>query len=349
MIERKKTKQIHVGNVAIGGDAPIAVQSMCNTPTADVEKTVAQIKELETLGCEIIRVAVPDKQSAQALSEIKKNISIPLIADIHFDYRLALASIENGVDALRINPGNIGKEDFIHEVAKAAKKEHVPIRVGVNSGSLEKEYAHLPKVDAMVESALKNVRLLEKFDFDEIKISIKASDVMTTIEAYEKISQKTDYPLHLGITEAGTIKSGLIKSSVGIGSLLLRGIGDTIRISLTADPKEEVIAAYELLKSLKLKERGVNLISCPTCGRTKIDLIGLAQKVEEIVRPINKPLTIAVMGCPVNGPGEAKGADLGIAGGIGEGYLFKKGEIIKKVSEKDLLDEFKKELYSMIE
>lgn len=348
MINRKKTKKICVGNVEIGGGAPIVVQSMCNTPTSDVQKTVAQIKELESLGCEIIRVAVPDKQAAQAIKEIKENISIPLIADIHFDYRLALLSIENGVDALRINPGNIGKEDFIKQVAQAAKQKHIPIRVGVNSGSLEKEYSHLSKVEAMVESALKNVSLLEKFDFDDIKISLKASDVLTTIEAYEKISQKTNYPLHLGITEAGTIKSGLIKSSLGIGSLLLKGIGDTIRISLTADPKEEVIAAYELLKALKLKKRGVNLISCPTCGRTKIDLIGLAQKVEEIVSTVDKPLTIAVMGCPVNGPGEAKCADLGIAGGIGEGYLFKKGEIIKKVDEKDLLEEFKKELYSMI-
>lgn len=348
MIKRKKTKQIFVGNVPIGGNADIAVQSMCNTPTWDVKKTVSQIKELEAAGCEIIRVAVPDKKSADALKEIKQNISIPLIADIHFDYRLALASIENGVDALRINPGNIGKEDFIRQVVEAARKKHIPIRIGVNSGSLEKEFSHLEKVDAMVASAMKNVEILEKYDFDMIKISLKASDVLTTIEAYEKISEKTDYPLHVGITEAGTLKSGLIKSSIGIGAILLKGIGDTIRVSLTAQPKEEVFAAYELLKSLKLRNRGVNLISCPTCGRTKINLIELAHKVEEIVAPINKPLTIAVMGCPVNGPGEAKGADIGIAGGIGEGYIFKKGEIIKKVPEQQLLDEFKKELNSMI-
>lgn len=348
MIKRQQTKQIYIGNVAIGGDAPIVVQSMCNTPTWDVKKTVEQIKELEQAGCEIIRVAVPDKKSADAIKEIKQNISIPLIADIHFDYRLALASIENGVDALRINPGNIGKEEFIKQVVEAAKKKHIPIRIGVNSGSLEKEFSHLNKTDAMVASALKNVAILEKYDFDMIKISLKASDVLTTIEAYEKMSEKTNYPLHVGITEAGTIKSGLIKSSVGIGAILLKGIGDTIRISLTANPKEEVTAAYELLKSLKLRDRGVNLISCPTCGRTKINLIELAHKVEEIVAPINKPLTIAVMGCPVNGPGEAKGADLGIAGAIGEGYIFKKGEIIKKVPEEHLLEEFKKELNSMI-
>lgn len=348
MIKRKQTKQIYIGNVAIGGDAPIVVQSMCNTPTWNVKKTVEQIKELEQAGCEIIRVAVPDKKSADAIKEIKQNISIPLIADIHFDYRLALASIENGVDALRINPGNIGKEEFIKQVVEAAKKKHIPIRIGVNSGSLEKEFSHLNKTDAMVASALKNVAILEKYDFDMIKISLKASDVLTTIEAYEKMSEKTNYPLHVGITEAGTLKSGLIKSSVGIGAILLKGIGDTIRISLTAQPKEEVTAAYELLKSLKLRNRGVNLISCPTCGRTKINLIELAHKVEEIVAPINKPLTIAVMGCPVNGPGEAKGADLGIAGAIGEGYIFKKGEIIKKVPEELLLEELKKELNSMI-
>lgn len=319
MITRKKTKQIHIGNVAIGGDAPVVVQSMCNTQTHDVEKTVAQIKELEACGCEIIRVAVPDKRAAEAISEIKKQISIPIIADIHFDYRLALLSIENGVDALRINPGNIGKEEFVKQVVMAAKKRQIPIRIGVNSGSLAKEFSHLPKIDAMIASAMKNVEILEKFDFDMIKISLKSSDVLSTIEAYEKISQKTDYPLHLGITEAGTLKSGLIKSSVGIGSILLKGIGDTIRISLTADPKEEVIAAFELLKSLQLRQRGANLISCPTCGRCKINLIALAHQVEEIARTIQKPITIAVMGCPVNGPGEAKSADIGIAGGMGEG------------------------------
>ena len=343
MINRRKTKQIEVGGVKIGGDAPITVQSMCNTDTRDVEATVKQIKSLEENGCEIIRVAVLNKDAAEAIKEIKKQISIPLVADIHFDYRLAITSIESGVDALRINPGNIGNKEHTKKVVEMAKTNGVPIRIGVNAGSLEKELinADMPLHEKLVKSAMKHLEILEENNFYNTKISLKSSDVLTTIEAYRLMSKTVDYPLHLGVTEAGTFNKGLIKSSVGLGTLLSEGIGDTIRVSLTDEPEKEVWAGYEILKSLGLKKRGVNFISCPTCGRTQIDLIGLAKKVEKMCEDIDEPLTIAVMGCAVNGPGEARHADYGIAGGIKEGYIFKKGEIIKKVPEENLLEEFK--------
>lgn len=343
MINRRKTKQIEIGGVKIGGDAPISVQSMCNTDTRDVKATVNQIKSLEEKGCELIRVAVLNKDAANAIKEIKKQIKIPLIADIHFDYRLAITSIENGVDALRINPGNIGNKEHTKKVVELAKINGVPIRIGVNAGSLEKELidADMPLAEKMVKSALKHLEILEENNFYNTKISLKSSDVQTTIEAYRLMSKTIDYPLHLGVTEAGTFNKGLIKSSVGLGTLLSEGIGDTIRVSLTDEPEKEVWAGFEILKSLGIRKRGVNFISCPTCGRTQIDLIGLAKKVEKICEDIQEPLTIAVMGCAVNGPGEARHADLGIAGGIKEGYIFQKGEIIKKVPEENLLKEFK--------
>ena len=347
MIKRRKTKQIEIGGVKIGGDAPISVQSMCNTDTRDVKATVAQIKRLEEKGCELIRVAVLNKDAANAIKEIKKQIKIPLIADIHFDYRLAVTSIENGVDALRINPGNIGNKEHTKRVVDLAKINEVPIRIGVNAGSLEKELQTLdiPLYEKLVKSALNHVEILEENNFYQTKISLKSSDVQTTIDAYKLMSEKVDYPLHLGVTEAGTFETGLIKSAVGIGTLLSEGIGDTIRVSLTDEPEKEVWAGFEILKSLGIRKKGVNFISCPTCGRTQIDLIGLAKKVQkmcdEIFNNIDEPLTIAVMGCAVNGPGEAKHADFGIAGGIKEGYIFKKGEIIKKVPEENLLEEFK--------
>lgn len=343
MIKRRKTKQIEIGGVKIGNGAPISVQSMCNTDTRDVKATVSQIKELEDKGCELIRVAVLNKDAAMAIKEIKKQIKIPLIADIHFDYRLAISSIENGVDALRINPGNIGNKEHTKKVVDLAKANGVPIRIGVNAGSLEKELlnADMPLAEKMVKSALKHIEILEENNFYNTKISLKSSDVQTTIEAYRLMSEAVDYPLHLGVTEAGTFNVGLIKSSVGLGTLLSEGIGDTIRVSLTDEPIKEVWAGYEILKSLNLRQRGVNFISCPTCGRTQIDLIGLAKKVQAICEDIQEPLTIAVMGCAVNGPGEARHADFGIAGGINEGYIFQKGEIIKKVSEENLLEEFK--------
>ena len=343
MIKRKITKQIEIGGVKIGGDAPISVQSMCNTDTRDVKATVSQIHEIEEKGCELIRVAVLNKDAAAAIKEIKKQIKIPLIADIHFDYRLAIQSIENGVDALRINPGNIGNKEHTKKVVDLARANGVPIRIGVNAGSLEKELqeADITLTEKMVKSALKHIEILEENNFYNTKISLKSSDVQTTIEAYRLMSEKVDYPLHLGVTEAGTYNTGLIKSSVGLGTLLSEGIGDTIRVSLTDEPQKEVWAGYEILKSLGLRQRGVNFISCPTCGRTQIDLIGLAKQVQKICEDIQEPLTIAVMGCAVNGPGEAKHADFGIAGGINEGYIFRKGEIIKKVPEENLLEEFK--------
>lgn len=344
MIERRKTRQITIGDVKIGGGAPISVQSMLNTDTRDVKASLKQINELYEAGCELIRLAVLNSEAAEALGEIKKKSPIPVIADIHFDYRLALKCIDKGADALRINPGNIGKEEHTKKVIEAAKKNNVPIRIGVNAGSLEKEFEMLnaPLSEKMVMSAMRHIKILEDNDFDKIKISLKSSDVMTSIEAYRLISSKTDYPLHLGITEAGTLKSGLIKSAAGIGALLAEGIGDTIRISLTDNPIEEVKAGYTLLKALNLRKRGINFISCPTCGRTQIDLIGLAAEVEKRLENLDKPLTIAVMGCAVNGPGEAKHADYGIAGGIKEGYIFKKGEIIMKLPENQLVDEFVK-------
>lgn len=341
MIKRRISKQIQIGNVKIGGDAPVSVQSMCNTDTRDVKATLAQIQELEDAGCEIVRLAVLNKDAASAIKEIKKHAKIPLIADIHFDYRLAIQCIENGIDALRLNPGNIGKDENVKKVVALAKTNNVPIRIGINAGSLEKELAaqDIPLHEKMVKSAMHHVKILEDNDFDRIKISLKSSSVPTTIEAYRMIAKMVDYPLHLGVTEAGTLKGGLIKSSVGLGTLLSEGIGDTIRVSLTENPVEEVHAGFGILKSLELRQKGINFVSCPTCGRCQIDLIGLAKRVEEALKDIDKPLTVAVMGCPVNGPGEAKHADYGVAGAIKEGYIFKKGEIIKRVPEADLMDE----------
>jgi len=355
MITRKKTKQIILGGVPIGGMAPVVVQSMTNTDTRDVAATVDQIHRLEKAGCEIVRVAVLDKEAAQAISAIREKITIPLIADIHFDYRLAVASMENGAQGIRINPGNLGGAEKLAMVVDAAKQHRVPIRVGVNSGSIEKDllkehgYPTADNPKALIESALRNVRLLEKQGFYEMKISIKSSDTLTTINGYKLLSDLTDYPLHLGVTEAGGLIAGTVKSSVALGALLLDGIGDTFRISLTRDPVEEVRVGYELLRSLKIRERGPELISCPTCGRTRIDLFSLAEKVEAFLQTMESPLKVAVMGCPVNGPGEAKEADIGVAGGEGHGIIFKKGQLIKKVPEKDLLEVFLAELKKMEE
>lgn len=344
---RKRTKTIHVGKVAIGGGNPVAVQSMTKTDTADVKSTVRQIKSLESSGCEIIRLAVPDMDAAKVLGMIKKSINIPLIADIHFNWRLALEAVRQGVDGLRINPGNIGAQWKIKEVVSAALDKGIPIRIGVNAGSLEKEllqkYGH-PTPDGLVESAGRHIRILEDLNFADIKVSLKASDVPRTVDAYRLFSERYDYPLHIGISEAGPPSGGIIKSSVGLGILLSEGIGDTIRVSLTADPREEVRVAYAILGSLGLRKRGVNIISCPTCGRCKIDLRSLVKKVEKRVRYLDRPVTIAVMGCVVNGPGEAREADFGIAGGRGRGILFKKGEIIKRVKEEELLDSLFKEI-----
>lgn len=354
-IERRKTKRIQLGKVAIGGDSLISVQSMTNTDTRDVASTVAQIKKLEAAGCEIIRVAVPDMEAAEAVRAIMDQIAIPLIADIHFDARLAVAAMEHGANGIRINPGNLGGEDKVTLVVDAAKMHQVPIRVGVNSGSIEKEllktygYPTPENTDALITSALNNVRLLEKRGFYEIKISIKSADVLTTIAGYEKLSLATQYPLHLGVTEAGGLIAGTVKSSVALGILLSKGIGDTFRISLTRDPVDEVRVGFELLRSLKIRERGPELISCPTCGRTRIDLFKLAEEVERVVQTMETPLKVAVMGCVVNGPGEAREADIGVAGGHGVGIIFKKGEIWKKVSEDDLLDVFINELKKMEE
>lgn len=339
MINRRKSKQISIGNVKIGGDAPISVQSMCNTDTRDIEKTLGQINALTEEGCELIRLAVLNKDAAVAVKEIVKSSNVPLIADIHFDYRLAIECINNGVNALRLNPGNIGNLDNIKKVVSLAKQKQIPIRIGINAGSLEKEFQNenITLAEKMVKSAQKHIQILEDLNFDLIKVSLKSSDVLTTIEAYKLIAEKIDYPLHLGVTEAGTLKSGLVKSSVGLGSLLSQGIGDTIRVSLTENPVEEVFAGFEILKSLGLRQKGVNFISCPTCGRCQIDLINLAKKVEEKFKNFDKPITIATMGCPVNGPGEAKHADFGVAGAIKEGYIFKKGEIVAKVPEDEII------------
>ncbi len=340
MIKRRFSKQISIGDVKIGGDAPISVQSMCNTDTRDVEGTCRQINELAQKGCDIVRLAVLNKDAAEAIKDIVKRVSVPLVADIHFDYRLAIQCINNGINALRINPGNIGKRENVEKVVALAKQQQIPIRIGVNAGSLEKDLLQkdIPLSEKMVESALGHIRILEDLDFDLIKVSLKSSDVLTTIEAYRSIADKIPYALHLGVTEAGTLRGGLIKSSVGLGTLLAEGIGDTIRVSLTENPIEEVSAGIDILKSLGLKERGVNFVSCPTCGRTQIDLIGLAKKVEAKFKDLDMPITIATMGCAVNGPGEARNADFGIAGGINEGYIFKKGEIIAKVPENQLLE-----------
>ncbi len=336
------TKQIMVGSVPVGGGAPVAIQSMCSTHTDDVEATVQQILRLEAAGCEIVRVAVPDKESAFAIDKIKERIHIPLVVDIHFDYKLALACIERGADKVRINPGNIGGEDRVKAVADARRQRKIPIRIGVNGGSLEKELlAKYGKVcpEALVESAFGHIRLLNQFDFDDICISLKSSNVQIAMAAYKMMHEQSDYPLHLGVTEAGTRQMGTIKSAIGIGGLLAQGIGDTFRVTLTADPVEEVVVAKQILQAAGIRQDGPNLISCPTCGRTRIDLIPLAQEVEARLRTVQKPITVAVMGCVVNGPGEASAADVGIAGGNGFGFLFQHGEIVKKVPEEQLVDE----------
>lgn len=347
---RRKSRTVKVGKVAVGGDNPIVVQSMTNTDTRDVNATVAQIKRLEQAGCEIIRVAVLDEEAAAAITRIKKNISIPLVADIHFDYKLALKSLAAGVDGLRINPGNIGDKRKVAAVVSACRDQQVPIRIGVNSGSLDKKmlekYRSICK-EAMVESAMENIKILEDMDFRDIKISLKSSSVLLSLAAYRLMAETVDYPLHIGITEAGTKDRALIKSSLGIGMLLYEGIGDTVRFSLTADPVDEVWAAYELLRALGLRQRGMELISCPTCGRCEVDLIKLAEEVDHHVRPWPEPLKVAVMGCVVNGPGEAREADVGIAGGRGFGLLFRKGEILKKVPERDMLKELLAEIESI--
>lgn len=344
-IKRKKTREIQIGNLKIGGDNPIAIQSMCNTDTRDAKKTIEQINKLANEGCEIVRVAVPDMEACEAIKDIKKGIKIPLVADIHFDYRLALKAIENGIDKIRINPGNIGDEYRIKQVITKAKERNIPLRIGVNSGSLEKDilakYGEvIPR--GMIESALRHVKIVEKYDYNNIVVSIKASNVPFSIETYSILSNEIDYPLHLGITEAGTVWTGAIKSSVGIGAILSMGIGDTIRVSLTGDPLEEIKTAKEILKSLNIRKFGVEFVSCPTCGRTEVDLISIANKVENECKKINKNIKVAVMGCVVNGPGEAKEADIGIAGGKGYGLIFKKGEIVKKVHESVLIDELLK-------
>ncbi len=337
---KRKSQEIKIGSQLVGGDNPIVVQSMTTTDTRDIAATIAQISELEAAGCEIIRVAVVDTEAAQAIARIKTGIHIPLVADIHFDHKLALESVDAGADALRINPGNIGDKTKVKQVVKACQERDIPIRIGVNSGSLEKKlldkYGHLC-AEAMVESALGHVKLLEDLGFSKIKLSLKSSSVMLSVEAYRMIAEQVDYPLHIGITEAGTKDRALIKSALGMGILLSDGIGDTIRVSLTADPRDEVWAAYEILRNLGLRSRGAELISCPTCGRCEINLIDLAEEVDKRVRQLDKPIKVAVMGCVVNGPGEAREADLGIAGGAGNGLLFKNGKIIKKVPEKDLV------------
>lgn len=344
---RGHTKTIKIGNQVIGGGHPVLIQSMTNTKTEDVAATVAQILTLEKAGCQIIRCAVPTMEAARALGEIKKQIHIPLVADIHFDYKLAIAAMENGADKIRINPGNIGSRERIQAVVDVAKERQIPIRVGVNSGSLEKELVekyHGVTAEGLVESALDKVKIIEDMGYDQLVISIKSSDVLMCAKAHELIAQKTDYPLHVGITEAGTLFSGNIKSAVGLGIILYQGIGDTIRVSLTGDPSEEVKSAKRILKTLGLRNGGIEVVSCPTCGRTQIDLIGLANKVEDMVQDIPLDIKVAVMGCVVNGPGEAKEADIGIAGGKGVGLLIKKGEIIKKVPEDQLLETLRDEL-----
>ena len=339
------SRVVKVGNLLIGGENPIVVQSMTNTTTSDVEATVNQIKKLEAAGCQMVRMTINNEEAAKAIGEIKKRVDVPLCADIHFDYKLALLAIENGIDKLRINPGNIGSDENIKAVVEKAKEKNIPIRIGVNSGSIEKhilEKYGKPTADGMVESAMYHINLLEKNGFNDIVVSLKASNVKMMVEAYRKISKLVDYPLHLGVTEAGTAFQGTVKSAIGIGALLVDGIGDTIRVSLTEDPVEEIKVAKEILKVLGLIEAGVEIVSCPTCGRTEIDLIGLAKKVEKEFENENRKIKIAVMGCVVNGPGEAREADYGVAGGKGVGVLFKKGQIVKKVDESEILIELKK-------
>ena len=344
---REQTKVVNIGDKKIGGGNPLLIQSMTNTPTEDVEATVAQILRLEQAGCEIIRCTVPHMEAARALAEIKKRIHIPLVADIHFDYKMAIAAMENGADKIRINPGNIGGKDKVSAVVSAAKERNIPIRVGVNSGSLERELVekyHGVTAEGIVESALDKVGIIEDCGYDNLVISIKSSDVMMCVKAHELLAAKTNYPLHVGITESGTVMSGNIKSAVGLGIILNQGIGDTIRVSLTGDPVEEIKSAKLILRTLGIRKGGIEVVSCPTCGRTKIDLIALAAQVEEMVQDIPLDIKVAVMGCAVNGPGEAKEADIGIAGGLGEGLLIKKGEIVRKVPEQELLDTLREEL-----
>ena len=346
-MERRISKKVKVGNTYVGGDAPITIQSMTTTDTRNVEDTLNQINELYKVGCDIVRCAVLDMDAAKALKEITTKSPIPVVADIHFDYRLAVESIESGVSALRINPGNIGSEEKVKIVAEKCKEKNIPIRIGVNSGSLEKDILERdgkPTAQGLVESALRHVKILEKLDFNDIVISIKSSDVRMMIDCYRLIGDKCDYPLHLGVTESGTVTKGTIKSSIGIGTLLAEGIGDTIRVSLTSDPVDEIKVAIEILKSLGLKKGGVNFVSCPTCGRTQINLINIANEVEKRLENCNKDIKVAVMGCVVNGPGEAREADIGIAGGKGEGIIFKKGEIIKKVKEEELINALMEEI-----
>lgn len=352
MFERKKTRQIHIGSVAIGGGAPISVQSMTNTKTTDTEATVQQIKALAAAGCDIVRLAVPDMAAAENLGNIIKEVKVPLVADIHFDYKLALEAIRQGISGLRLNPGNIGGEEKVRAVVQEAKAHGIPIRIGVNAGSLDKKILEKHggvTPEGLVESALQHVRILEQQGFYDMKISLKAHDVPMTLAAYRLMSEKVDYPLHLGITEAGTPNTGIIKSAVGIGSLLAEGIGDTFRISLTGDPVVEVKVANEILKALGLKEYGPTLVACPTCGRTSIDLPAIAAQVEKKLESITEPIEVAVMGCVVNGPGEARGADVGIAGGKGEGLVFRKGEIVRKVPESELVTELFKEIDAILE
>ena len=346
-MERRKSRKIKLGNTTLGGDSPVLVQSMLNVPSTNIDGSVAQAKAFAAAGCQVIRFAIPDEAALDLIEPIKNAVDVPLVADIHFNYRLALGAAQRGIDKIRINPGNIGSDDRVKAVADICREKQIPIRIGVNSGSLEKHILAkygAPTPEAMVESAMYHAALLEKFDFNDIVISIKSSNVPTMIAAYEMAAQRCDYPLHLGVTEAGTERMGIIKSAAGIGSLLCHGIGDTIRVSLTDDPVKEVFAAMDILKAIGLKNDSPYLIACPTCGRTRIDLVGLAKQVEEKLRDVHKPIKVAVMGCVVNGPGEAREADIGIAGGDGEGLLFKKGQILRKVPEDQLLTELMKEI-----
>ena len=347
---RKQKRIVNIGGVKIGGDNPVAIQSMCNTDTRDVKATVNQIHELENAGCEIIRVAVPDMVAAKAVADIKKQIHIPLVVDIHFDYRLALECMKNGADKVRINPGNIGDRDRVKQVVEMAKEREIPIRIGVNGGSLERELLQKyggVTADALVESAMGHVAILDELNFNNVVVSIKISDVPKMLCAYRKFNEISDIPLHIGVTESGTLKGGTVKSAVGIGALLAEGIGDTMRVSLTAKPVEEIYAAYDIQKVLGMRKTGAEIVSCPTCGRTQLDLISIANEVEKRAANIDKPIKIAVMGCAVNGPGEAREADIGIAGGKGEGLIFKKGDIIKKVPQDSLVDELMKEIETL--
>ncbi len=347
---RKQKRIVNIGGVKIGGDNPVAIQSMCNTDTRDVKATVNQIHELENAGCEIIRVAVPDMVAAKAVADIKKQTHIPLVVDIHFDYRLALECMKNGADKVRINPGNIGDRDRVKQVVEMAKEREIPIRIGVNGGSLERELLQKyggVTADALVESAMGHVAILDELNFNNVVVSIKISDVPKMLCAYRKFNEISDIPLHIGVTESGTLKGGTVKSAVGIGALLAEGIGDTMRVSLTANPVEEIYAAYDIQKVLGMRKTGAEIVSCPTCGRTQLDLISIANEVEKRAANIDKPIKIAVMGCAVNGPGEAREADIGIAGGKGEGLIFKKGEIIKKVPQDSLVDELMKEIETL--